>query len=115
MFCGAKIQTLRHKMYQHCNKWMNNCNKRSGAGLKSLPRTHKIDKVATGLLKDEVTAVDGEMEVEVVGVGDSVQSDVVLGVGLTVVAQHDTTYIGGDSIVANSNFFHLLLVISGLF
>jgi hypothetical protein len=47
------------------------------------------------------------VEVEVVGVGDGVQSDVVLGVGLTVVAQHDTTYIGGDSIVANSNFFSI--------
>jgi hypothetical protein len=47
------------------------------------------------------------VEVEVVGVGDGVQSDVVLGVGLTVGAQDDTTYIGGDSIVANSNFFSI--------
>ena len=66
-----------------------------------MPRTHNTDKVATALLKDQMTAVDGEVEVEVVGVGDGVQSDVVLGVGLTVGAQHDTTYIGGDSIVAN--------------
>lgn len=107
MFCGAKIHTLSHKMYQHCNKWMNNCNKRSGAGKKSLLRTHNTDKVATVLLKDQMTAVDGEVEVEVVGVGDGVQSDVVLGVGLTVGAQDDTTYIGGDSIVANSNFFSI--------
>lgn len=107
MFCGAKKHTLSHKMYQHCNKWMNNCNKRSGAGKKSLLRTHNTDKVATVLLKDQMTAVDGEVEVEVVGVGDGVQSDVVLGVGLTVGAQDDTTYIGGDSIVANSNFFSI--------
>lgn len=107
MICGAKLQILSHNAYQHCNKWMNNCNKRSGAGKKSMPRTHNTDKVATALLKDQVTAVDGEVEVEVVGVGDGVQSDVVLGVGLTVGAQHDTTYIGGDSIVANSNFFSI--------
>ena len=87
MICGAKLQILSHNAYQHCNKWMNNCNKRSGAGKKSMPRTHNTDKVATALLKDQVT--------------------VVLGVGLTVVAQHDTTYIGGDSIVANSNFFSI--------
>jgi hypothetical protein len=43
---------------------MNNCNKRSGAGKKSLPRTHNTDKVATVLLKDQMTAVDGEVEVE---------------------------------------------------
>ena len=84
---------------------MNNCNKRSGAGKKSLLRTHNTDKVATVLLKDQMTAVDGEVEVEVVGVGDGVQSDVVLGVGLTVGAQDDTTFIGGGSNVANSNFF----------
>ena len=87
-------------MYQHCNK-------RSGASKKSLLRTHNTDNVATVLLKDQMTAVDGEVEVEVVGVGDGVQSDVVLGVGLTVGAQDDTTYIGGDSIVANSNFFSI--------
>ena len=86
---------------------MNNCNKRSGAGKKSLLRTHNTDKVATGLLKDQMTAVDGEVEVEVVGVGDGVQSDVVLGVGLTVGTQHDGAHIGGDSIVANSNFFSI--------
>ena len=94
MICGAKLQILSHNAYQHCNKWMNNCNKRSGAGKKSLLRTHNTDKVATVLLKDQMTAVDGEVEVEVVGVGDSVQADVVLMIGYTIVANHLTFYVG---------------------
>ena len=55
----------------------------------------------------QVTAIDSEMEVKVFWIGDSVQANIVLRVCLAIVAQHDTTYIGGDSIVANSNFFSI--------
>lgn len=93
MVCGAKIQTFSHKAYQHCNKWMNDCNKRSGADPKSPPRTQQNNNNATVLLKDEVTSVNGQMEVEIIGVSDGIEADVVLCVSLTVVAQHDTTHI----------------------
>ena len=51
------------------------------------------------LFKDEVTAVNGEVEVEVVGIGDRVQADVVLGVGPPIILN--------DNMVANNSFFSI--------